>query len=83
MRGNESVMHTSGQSQPDCCKLCVLLTFHINSTPIWRLGNLASREASIDYAALRIKPMLSRGYESLFWYLTYQGWLQWLQIFYA
>ena len=27
----------------------VLLTFHVNSTPIWRFGNLASRESSIEY----------------------------------
>ena len=27
----------------------VLLAFHINSTPIWRLGNFASGESSIDY----------------------------------
>ena len=26
-----------------------LLTFHINSTPTWRLGNFASREGSIVY----------------------------------
>ena len=45
---------TSDQLQPDGCKLSVLLTFHINSTPIWRLGNLVSREASIDYTALGI-----------------------------
>ena len=39
--------------QPDCCKLSVLLTFHINSTPIRRLENLASMEASVDYTGLK------------------------------
>ena len=32
----------------------VLLTFQINSTPIWRLGNLATRETSIDKIRIRI-----------------------------
>ena len=40
--------------QPDGSTLYVLVTFHINSTPIWRLLNLASIEASIDDTALRI-----------------------------
>ena len=40
--------------QPNSWKLSVLLTFYINSTLILRLGNLASREASIYYTALRI-----------------------------
>ena len=40
--------------QPDCCKLSVLLTFHINNTPIWRLVDFAYAEASIDYMALGI-----------------------------
>ena len=44
----------SDRLQPDGCKLSVLLTFHINITPIWRLVNLASTEASIDYTALGI-----------------------------
>ena len=39
---------------PDGCKLSVLLTFHINTTPIGRVGNLASKEAFIDSMALRI-----------------------------
>ena len=34
------------------CELSVLLTFHINSTQIFRHRNLASWEASIDYTAL-------------------------------
>ena len=48
------VCSTSGPLQPDGCKLSVLLTFSVNSTPIWRLGNVASMEASIDYTALGI-----------------------------
>ena len=45
---------TSDPLQPDDCKLSVLLTFHINNKPIWRLAILASTDASIDYAALKI-----------------------------
>ena len=40
--------------QPDGYKLSILLIFHTNSKPIWRLENLASREASIYYTASRI-----------------------------
>ena len=49
-----SMVYTSDRLHPDGCKLCVLYTFHINSTPIWRLDYFASRESSIDYTALRI-----------------------------
>ena len=45
---------TNDALQPDGCKLSVLLTFHINSTPIWCLGNFVSRESSIDYTVLGI-----------------------------
>ena len=44
-------LYISDLLQPDGCKLSVILAFHINSTLIWRLGNLASREASIVYMA--------------------------------
>ena len=54
---------TSDPLQSDGCKLSVLLTFHIYSTPVSRLGNLASRGASIDYTALRLWPTSSRGHE--------------------
>ena len=40
--------------QPDGRELSVLLTFHNNSTPSRRPGNLASWKASIDYTALAI-----------------------------
>ena len=33
-----AIVDTSGPLQSDGCKLTILLTFHINSTPIWRLG---------------------------------------------
>ena len=46
-------MYTSDSLQPNGCKLSVVLTFLIYSTPIWRLVKLASREASIDYTALK------------------------------
>ena len=46
--------HVSDSLQPCGCKLSVLLSFHINSTSVLRLGNLASRGASIDYMALSI-----------------------------
>ena len=52
--------------QQDGYKLSVLLKFRTNNTTIWRLGNLASREASIDYTALIIEPSSSRGYELSF-----------------
>ena len=42
-------MYWSFVIQATHCKLSVLLTFHIDSTPIWRFGYLASRKASIDY----------------------------------
>ena len=58
--------HASDLLYPDDCKSSVLLIFHINSTPIWRLGNLASIEASIDYTALRMKPRHSWDYELSF-----------------
>ena len=38
----------------DYNKLSVLLRFQINSTPIWRLENVASGKASNDYTALGI-----------------------------
>ena len=34
--------------EPDGCKLSVSLTFSVNSTPIWCLGNLVFSVASID-----------------------------------
>ena len=46
------IFPTSDQLKQDGCKLFVLLTFHINSMPIWCLGNLASREAAIDYQSI-------------------------------
>ena len=57
---------TNDPLQQNGCKLSVLLTFHISSSPISRLENLASREAFIDYKAIRIFPELSRGYELSF-----------------
>ena len=48
------LIHTSDPLQPDYCEQSVLIKFRINSTPIWRLGNVASMEASIDYMAIRI-----------------------------
>ena len=47
------VLIASDRLQPDGCNIC-FINFFINSTPIWRLGNLASREASIDFTALGI-----------------------------
>ena len=44
--------HTSDSLQLDGCKLSVLLTFHINITQLWRLGNFTFGEASIDYTIL-------------------------------
>ena len=38
-------------------------TFSVNTTPNWRLGDLASREATIDFTALRISHEPSRDYE--------------------
>ena len=46
------IQNTNIPFQPDGRKLFVLLTFYIVTTPIWRFGKLASREASIDYSAL-------------------------------
>ena len=46
--------YTRDQMQPNGCKLFVPYKFHMDSTPILRLGNLASGDASIDYTALRI-----------------------------
>ena len=43
-----------------CCKLFVLLNFHINRTQIWRLDTLASREANDDMRSLADKLNLSR-----------------------
>ena len=54
---NKRLMHISSTSdplQPDGCKLSALSTFNISNAPIWRLGNLASMEASIDHTALSI-----------------------------
>ena len=48
--------------QPDSSKLSVLLLFHIKSTPTWRLGNLASIEASIYNTTLRAYSKDSRGH---------------------
>ena len=59
----KSISIASDLLQSDGCKLSVLLRLNINSTPLWRLINLASREASTDNTAIRIKSSRSRGYD--------------------
>ena len=43
---------SSGPLQSDGCKESALLSFHINSKPIWYIGNFMSREASVDHTAV-------------------------------